>query len=107
VFAGTFSLRAVEEVCGFSPLNEEQILDLMDGLSRQSLVNREGTLQGETRFRLLESMRQFAIGELRAWGEMSRLRDRHQAHFSTIAFEAEAHMLGPEQRQWSEGLEQD
>ncbi len=75
VFAGTFCLDAVEAVC------PDQGLDLLSALVDKSLVVME-TTGSEARYRLLETLRQYARDKLVAAGEESDLRRRH-AHFFT------------------------
>ncbi len=71
VFAG-WSLEQAEEVCG------EDLLDLMTALVDKSLVVVDREVEGQTRFRLLDSIRQYAAERLKESGEEARMRDRHR-----------------------------
>ena len=78
VFAEGFSLAAAETVCGFEPLHDYEVLDLLTSLVDKSLAI---TIRGAsgTRFRLLRTLRQYAEGKLRESGEETDLRSRHAA----------------------------
>jgi predicted ATPase/class 3 adenylate cyclase len=76
VFCDPFTLDAAESVCAEPPLAAGEVLDLLASLVRRSLVvPREQA--GETRYRLLESVRQYAAEKLAHAGETERTRDRH------------------------------
>ena len=78
VFAEGFSLAAAERVCGFEPLHDCDVLDLLTSLVDKSLAI---TIRGAsgTRYRLLRTLRQYAEGKLRESGEGTDLRSRHAA----------------------------
>ncbi len=76
VFAGSFTLKAVETICSGEGLEENQILDVLSGLVSRSLVAAE-PLGAETRFRLHEVARQYAHVKLIQAGEETRVRNRH------------------------------
>lgn len=79
VFWG-FTLEDVEAVCGFDPLDKRDILDLLESLIDKSLVQVEDTAS-TGRYRLLETIRQFAARELHSRKETDRLRVRHARFF--------------------------
>lgn len=83
VFAGGFSLAAVEEVCA-GGIDDEAVLDLLGRLIDKSLVlvERDGD---ETRYRLLEVIRQYARDRLRAAGELAQTEDRHRDFYLALA----------------------
>src|SRR5436309_409910 len=60
---------------------------------------------GEARFRLLEAIRQYARGKLRASDEEAAVCDRHLEHFLRFAEEAEPHTKRAEQLVWFQRLE--
>lgn len=76
VFAGSFSLEAAEAVCAADPLAEEDILDGVAALVDKSLVVMDGG-DGEARYHLLETVRQYAAERLATAGERA---DFYQAH---------------------------
>ena len=91
VFAGGFDLTAAEVVSGGSPEHAWAVVDLLTGLVDKSLV-----LQEESgRYRLLETVRQFAEARLAATGDAPAVRRRHAEHFQALAAAAEADLYGP------------
>jgi predicted ATPase len=80
VFAGGFTLDAAEAVCAdreqSCQIADQDILDLIGRLVDQSLLEAEST-EGAMRFRLLETLRQYADGRLRDIGQHAMLRNRH------------------------------
>ena len=103
VFAGRFSLEAVECVCAGDGLAPSQVLDALAGLADKSLVLVEGAAD-QGRYRLLQTVRQYASGKLEA-GEIPPLRDRHRDWALQLAETAEPQIQGPEQVQWLEALD--
>jgi predicted ATPase len=82
VFSGNFALDAVEAVCGGS-------LDMLGRLVDKSLVVvREGA--DRVQYRLLDTVRQYAEGELRASGEAEAIQDRHLDYYLARAEDAQA-----------------
>ena len=83
IFAGTFSLEAVEAICADARLDEYEIIDQLEGLVDQSMVIAD--LSGSTtRYRLLETMRVFAHDKLDADSPDpdSNLAARHADYFA-------------------------
>lgn len=76
VFAGGFTLDAAEDVCAGGVVERYAVLELLSGLVDRSLV--VSADQG-SRFRLLETIKQFAWDQLAAAGEDEEYRDRHLA----------------------------
>jgi predicted ATPase/class 3 adenylate cyclase len=109
VFAGGWTLVAAEQVgTGVSSAGEEiedwQVLDLLTSLVDKSLVIVE--TQGQaTRYRLLETVRQYGWERLLESGEAKKVQARHRDYFLKVAEEAEPKLTGSEQREWLEVLE--
>ncbi|HSL82356.1 MAG TPA: hypothetical protein VLF66_06235, partial [Thermoanaerobaculia bacterium] len=93
VFAGTFPLEAAEVVCSCPPIDGEDVLDLLASLVDKSMVTME-LHQGEARYRLLETVRQFAARQLEGTDEAEALRVRHASWYAAFAEEAEPHVFG-------------
>jgi predicted ATPase/class 3 adenylate cyclase/Tfp pilus assembly protein PilF len=106
IFAGSFSLEAAEAICNPA---EEAVLDPLDGLtsladkSLVSIVVEPG--KDEPRFKLLETIREFALEQLRKSGELEELRQNYLNFFYKLAQEAEPELTGPEQAEWFRKLE--
>ena len=97
-------LEAVQQVCGDESADEWDAVDLLTSLIEKSLVTAEDC-NGATRYRLLETVRQYARDRLLESGEGERWRDRHLAYFLAVAEEAEPKLNGAQQRNWLERLE--
>ena len=97
VFTGGFTLDAAERVAGDESLASEHVIDLLAGLIDKSLVTAR-EWQGEARFGLLETVRQYAwqamLDEEAAAGDADALRTRHATYFVELAETAEPHILG-------------
>ena len=102
VFAGGWAFKAAEAVCGEGI--EEEILDLLTHLVDKSLVAVEEETE-EARYRLPETIRQYARDRLFESGEAERVRDRHLDFFLRFAEEAEPKLRGGEQLAWLDRLE--
>ncbi|MCD0481059.1 tetratricopeptide repeat protein [Streptacidiphilus sp. ASG 303] len=83
VFAGSFSLAGVEEVCGEDG-DPDGVLGALGRLVDKSLVlvERHG---GEARYRLLETIRQYARERLREAGEQAGTERRHRRFYLALA----------------------
>jgi predicted ATPase/DNA-binding SARP family transcriptional activator len=83
VFGGLFTLDECEAICSCSVISGDAVLDLLASLSDKSLVAvRE--VNGEARYRLLDTVRQFAAEQLRDSGEELSLRRAHALHFHDL-----------------------
>ncbi|MFC1499813.1 protein kinase [Candidatus Zixiibacteriota bacterium] len=85
VFAGGFDLAAVEGVCVGEPIDGTDILDLFSMLVDKSLVVRDTQADGSIRYRLLETLKQYAKEKLSESGEEELTRERHFRHYLELA----------------------
>jgi tetratricopeptide (TPR) repeat protein len=104
VFAGGFTLAGAESVCGFGEITAYGVLDLLDGLVNRSLVVVEGQAGEETRFRLLEPVKQYGEEKLAEAAEAEMLKDRHLDYCLELAIEGEPYLRGREQGVWLKRL---
>jgi non-specific serine/threonine protein kinase len=96
VFAGTFTLEAVEAVCLGDGIERSDVLDLLDRLVAQSLVEHSG--HGHpARYRMLESIRHYGWEQLVDSGEAPRLCRAHLDYFTGFAERLRRDWLGPRQ----------
>jgi tetratricopeptide (TPR) repeat protein len=86
-------------------LEDGQVLDLLSALVEKSLVVYEEDENGQGRYRLLDTVRQYGRDRQRESGEGDAVRERHQAFFMALATEAEPQLQGPEQATWLRRLE--
>jgi predicted ATPase len=100
LFPGGASLEAVDEVCNFDAALGEDTLEELGALDDLSLLVRGETAQGEARFEMLNTVREFALQRLEESGEAPLARSHQVAFFTRLAEEAEVHMRGAERRGW-------
>src|ERR1700728_2124377 len=67
-----------EQVCADEAIPAEQVLDLLAALIDKSLVTLDGELEGDARYRLLDTIREYATGRPDRPGEAPVLRLRHR-----------------------------
>ncbi|OBG83692.1 hypothetical protein A5698_06340 [Mycobacterium sp. E136] len=103
VFSGGCTLDAAEGVCSGDAVRREEVVDLITGLVARSLVFVEDGRPGN-RYRLLETIRQYAEQRLTEWGEFESLSVRHAQFYAALCAEAAANFYGPEQLEWARRL---
>jgi len=106
VFAGGWTLGAAEAVGAEESVEGWEVLDLLTSLVDKSLAVYDDQ-SGEGRYRLLETVRQYARDRLLEAGEVEAVRSRHLGFFLRMAEETEPELYGPEQAAWLERLERE
>jgi non-specific serine/threonine protein kinase len=102
-FAGGWTLDATEAVCAGGDVEEWEILDLLTELVDRSLVESDTERSQGTdraRFRMLETVREYALARLDEHDEARAVRERHRAYFLALAEQAEPGLTGAEQTTW-------
>jgi predicted ATPase/class 3 adenylate cyclase len=89
-FNGVWSLEAAEVICW--PGLRLKVLDGLGTLMDHSMVRPGESGDGEPRFTMLETIREFAVERLTSSGEADEIRRRHSEHFRHLAEEAELHL---------------
>jgi len=107
VFAGSFSLDAVEQVCSDRDLEVDAIAGLLGGLVDKSLVVASVERSAPIRFRMLETLQQYGRQRLAEHGEMERLNLSHSKFYLAVAQEASPQLRGREQQVWHQRLASD
>jgi predicted ATPase len=97
VFAGTFALPAATVLCASAGYDELDVLDALESLARKSLLVVDRRRDG-TRYGLLETIRQFAEGELASAGDAEAVRDHHAKHLAEQAHARWEQWDGPHQQ---------
>jgi predicted ATPase/class 3 adenylate cyclase len=107
VFMGGWTLEAAEEICAGENIDSYDVLDLLTQLVNKSLVMviAEGSQSGETRYRMLETIRQYAREKLLEVGDGGTIRDRHLAYFVKLVEQAEPELHRSNQVFWLNKLE--
>jgi predicted ATPase/transcriptional regulator with XRE-family HTH domain len=99
-FAGGWTFDSANFVCADAT---NDLLELLAGLVNKSLVVVERQPNDEVRYRMLETIREFAGEQLRAANEMERLRARHFDYFLQMAQQGEPRLFAPESSiDWAE-----
>jgi predicted ATPase len=112
VFAGSFGLPAVASICADGLYDDGSgdagpvaaVVDTLGSLVDSSLVRAE-PYDDEPRFRLLETIREYALERLRDSGEWEKVHDRHAGYFLVLTEPAEAELRGAGQLAWLNRLE--
>ncbi|HEY6072314.1 MAG TPA: LuxR C-terminal-related transcriptional regulator [Anaerolineales bacterium] len=104
VFAGGFAIEAAEDICSGGTVAALEVLDLLLRLVDRSMVV-AGERGRQSRYRLLETTRQYAWEKLVEAGEADEIRRRHFIWYLTLAGQADGKLRGPEQQAWLDRLE--
>jgi predicted ATPase/class 3 adenylate cyclase len=104
VFVAGAMLEQLEPVCGPASEIGGDVLDRTSELLDNSLVRQQHAV-GEPRFRMLVTIREFALEKLEASGEDVTIRDRHLAAYLALAERAAPELQGNEQRRWLDLVE--
>jgi predicted ATPase/DNA-binding SARP family transcriptional activator len=99
VFRGGWTLDAAQVVASASDLPAAAVLDLLDRLVKQSLVVADPS-GGHTRYRMLETLRQYAGDRLTEAGEREACADAHAGFFVELGERAETGLRGRSQGRW-------
>jgi non-specific serine/threonine protein kinase len=108
VFVNGFTLDAAESVCSQEDLKRREILDILSHLVDKSLVFVETDAEiGGTRYRLLETIRQYAVEKLVDSGEALVIRDHHLEFYVKLAEKSEENIFGSESAAWFTRLDRE
>ncbi len=114
VFTGGFTLEAAEAVSG--PVQDDQsalesgptVLDTLASLVDSSLLRAQEEGDGELRFSMLETVREFGLEQLQSSQEAAAVRDRHAAYHLALAEQAAPELFGgPNQTAWLDRLDRE
>lgn len=100
-FIGGVRIDSAESIWGASPL------DGLISLAEKSLLRRREDPDGEPRFWMLETVREFVLGRATAEGVAAAAADQHAEHFHSLAERAAPHLDGKVERRWLDRLESD
>ncbi len=104
VFAGGLDLAAAEAVCADEEVELDDVMDLLGSLVEKSLVVMEQR-ESAGRYRLLETIREYAAEKLADSGEDRATAARHCEHYFALCKQGRDGMQGPQQRQWLDRLD--
>ena len=107
VFVGGHTVEAAAAVCRTLQGQNVEVLDGLASLVDENLLRQEEQPDGEPRFFMLETIREFGLECLIASGEESLARRAHLDFFLNLAEEAEPQLTGPQQATWLDRLERE
>jgi predicted ATPase/class 3 adenylate cyclase len=106
VFSGSCTLEAVEEVCSGDPVAGDAVMDLVAGLVGRSLVVAEDSELG-TRYRMLETIRQYGEERLSDSDETEALHRLHAGFYADLSARATENSYGADQLMWAKRIKAD
>ena len=104
VFVNGVMLPQIEEVCCPGDELGRDLLDVLSALVEHSLV-RQSEVDGEPRFRMLVTIRDYALERLAEGDERDLIRTRHSRAYLGLAEQARPHVQGTDQKRWLDLLE--
>jgi predicted ATPase/DNA-binding CsgD family transcriptional regulator len=106
-FAGGFGLAAAEAVAAVAGVHPAETAGLLGALVDKSLVQFDRSETGPGRYRLLETVRQYAAGQLDAMGPaaVNTTRIAHRDYYLALVEEAAPHLVAADQAEWLDRLD--
>jgi non-specific serine/threonine protein kinase len=105
VFAGSFTLEAMETICSGGGLEQSETLDTFARLVGKSLVVADLLEQRQARYQLLETIREYAFERLKQNIEETKLRNLHLEWYVAFAEKCKSQWRGPRQKELFNQLE--
>jgi tetratricopeptide (TPR) repeat protein len=99
-FAGPWTVEATEAVCAGDGLDREMVLEVLIRLVDKSLVVADESEDGTQRYRLLDTLRQYAREQLVTTGQADAVHGQHAAFYLELARRLERDLAGPRQTAW-------
>ncbi|MEU6314895.1 NB-ARC domain-containing protein [Streptomyces sp. NPDC047014] len=100
VFTGDFDLAAARAVCAGGPLPAARVERILSGLTAKSVVLRVRERGAGTRYRMLDTIREYGHDWLAELGEVQIVTDRHAHWYAALSQAAERGWMGPGQLDW-------
>lgn len=100
VFRGGWTLEAAEAICGA----EIDVVNRLAALVDQSLIQATHTADGDVRFHILETIREFALLRLGEEADAAAVQERHARYYLDLAVTAEQQLQGSAQVAWMNRL---
>jgi predicted ATPase len=104
VFAGGWDLAAAGAILSGGEFDDADVIDLLSQLVDKSLVLADEDARGGTRYRLLETIRQYAQERLQTAGDTAWARRRHADHYVAVAEAAGPHLRSRDQLEWANAV---
>jgi non-specific serine/threonine protein kinase len=100
VFVGGWTLEMAEAICSGADVEQAAVMNLQASLVDKSLVVAE-EVQGQARYRLLDSIREYARQRLSEKGELEAMQRKHANYFVALTTTAEPDLWGAKQKIWT------
>lgn len=110
VFLGGWTVEAAEAIAGEAgeyPLADRDVFSTLSSLVDKSLVQQNEQIDGQSRFSMLETIREYAIEKLEEQREVELIRKRHSDFFLKLAEASEPGLRGPHQQEWMNQLDEE
>ena len=107
VFAGGFTLPAAEATLFGNDERDFEILDVLESLLRKSLLTEHPPLLDESRFGMLNMLRDYAHTKLEESGEITLVKKRHADYFLALAEKGSPRLREADQVEWLEIFERE
>ena len=105
IFAGGATLKAAEIICTGGKIETADVLETISHLVDKSLLTANRREHSETRYRLLESIREYSLEKLTGSQNKPELLDKHLEYYVQFAEQGDRKIKGAEQAVWLEKLE--
>lgn len=100
IFVGGWTVEAANEIIGSLDDGEMPMLERLSSLVDDTLVTRTSGARDESRFSMLETIREFGLEQLQQSEEWDEISRRHGDYFQALAEQAKPLLYGPEQATW-------
>lgn len=111
IFAGSFSIEAASRVAiwgdGAISAGDEDLIDDLQSLVDKSFLIQEASTEGEARFRMLETIREFGLEQARLAAEETVLKRRLLDYYTEMVAPMETELIGPDQKRWLQRLDEE
>jgi predicted ATPase/DNA-binding NarL/FixJ family response regulator len=104
-FSTGWTIDSVEAICADEFISRTEMLDLLSSLVNKSLIVAETLAHAQARYRLLESIREYALDQMQDGSETDSLRDRHLEYFTAQAEENTKKLHSEYQKLWLNWME--
>jgi len=104
IFSGGFTLDSATKIASNEVATSGAIRESVSRLVEKSLLVYDAT-PGSERYRLLDTIRAFALQQLAAAHEVDGCKHRHMNHYASLAARAKKELRGPAQKHWFRILE--
>jgi predicted ATPase len=107
IFVGGCTLEVVQAVCGTQDSSPVDVLEKVASLLDKNLLRREEGECGESRYTMLETIREYALGRLAQGGEGDAVRRRHAQYYLALAERSTSNLHQPPEAAWMDNVEQE